>query len=90
MHQRIDGAQGCGGLCSSQAAVHVATASASHKNEWHALGSAGRGTVPTMPGALSVPLAAHVGCALLYCHTSRMITQTLTPHGFSHPFRDVM
>lgn len=50
------------GLCSSQPAVHVATASASHRNEWHAPGSTGRGTVPTLPGTPSVPLAACAPC----------------------------
>lgn len=43
------------GLCSSQPAVHVATASASHRNEWHAPGSTGHGAVPTMPGTPLVP-----------------------------------
>lgn len=50
-------------LCSSQPAVHVATASASHRNEWHAPGSTGHGTMPTMPDTPSVP---HAACALCW------------------------
>lgn len=60
------------GPCGSQPAVHVATASASHRNEWHAPGSTGHGTVPTMPGTPSVPLAACTLCWMCKAIVTRL------------------
>jgi len=53
---------------SSQLAARVATASATHRNEWHAAGSSGHGTVPITP---EVPQSVlqHVGFASLGCPT---------------------
>lgn len=55
------------GLHRPQPAVHVATASASRRNEWHAPGSTGHGTVPTMPGTPQnvFQYAPYVGSARL-------------------------
>lgn len=72
IQQLIGGVKGCGvctlaKLFSPQPAVHVATASASHRNEWHVPGSTGCGNIPTMPGTLSDSSSVHPVLDVLSC-----------------------